>query len=307
MDGEKRGQEVRAADGGSAVNNDRPPDSQQALTEPANESVSPEPKKWSRNQKLTVATIVFGLIGAVVAAGIPLLLSGGGSGGSRSTCQDQIQINKNNGPIEPCSTINNNYGPTASSGPQAQVVQQTGSFSDKGFADAIFGRDTGIVALYLKAGMNAATLYDGTSAILFGFESVDQNGDPIQNGDPVALIKTFQAAGFSVNDELKDSYLMGSLTGNLFPLQFHTKLAPKGYTGGYQNGTFVGSLLFWVVQRALGTGLAGQDLPVIKYLISQGADCKVTLSFMDYNRDLLNGLSTYTYKELLPMVQNCAK
>ncbi len=33
---------------------------------------------------------------------------------------------------------------------------------------------------------------------------------------------------------------------------FHTDLTPKGYTGGYQDGTFVGSLLFWIVQRALG-------------------------------------------------------
>ena len=85
-----------------------------------------------------------------------------------------------------------------------------------------------------------------------------------------------------------------------------SRASPQGYTGGYQDGTFVGSLLFWIVQRALGNGLAAQVLPVIKYLISQGTDCKVTLSFMNYNRKLLDGLSTYTCKELLPMMQSCA-
>src|SRR4051794_14776781 len=42
--------------------------------------------------------------------------------------------------------------PTANSDPRAQIVQLTGTWSDKGFVDAIVNRDTSIVALYLQSG-----------------------------------------------------------------------------------------------------------------------------------------------------------
>lgn len=190
-------------------------------------------------------------------------------------------------------------GAALSNDPRAQIVQLTGSWSEQGFSDAIVNRVTSIVVLYLKSGMTATTLHEGTSAILFGFQGVPQNGDPI------ALVKAFQAEGFKVDDRLEDNQLMGKLTNGLFPLMFDTALAPKGYTGGYQGGTFFGSLLFWIVQRALGWGPSDQDIQVIKYLISQGSDCKVPLSFIKFNTTTLVG--TGPYKELLPMMQNCAK
>ena len=57
---------------------------------------------------------------------------------------------------------------------------------------------------------------------------------------------------------------------------------------------------------ALGTSATDQDLQVIKYLISQGADCKVPLSFIEYNGPIALA-GTSPYKELLPMVmQSCA-
>jgi hypothetical protein len=257
-------------------------------------------RNWSLDHKLTFFGIVSSAIVALAVAVIPLFTSGGNG---RSVVTNYSQYAKghstiNNGIIN----NNNNYGPTAggtglSKDPQARIVQLTGSWSVQGFHDAIVDRDTRIVALYLETGMTAKTVDKSASAILFGFQGVPMSGDP------VALVKTFQAGGFKVDDELKDSYLMGALTDNLFPLQFHTDLAPKGYTGGYQDGTFVGSLLFWIVQRALGTGPTDQDIQVIKYLISQGADCKVPLSFMNYNSNTLAG----TTGELLPMMQSCAK
>jgi len=184
--------------------------------------------------------------------------------------------------------------------PRAQIVQLTGSWSQQGFVDAIVNRDTSIVALYLKSGMKATTLQNGASAILFGFQGVPQNGDP------VALVTTFQAGGFKVDDQLEDSFLMHKLS-DLFPLQFHGPLAPKDYTGGYWGGKFVGSLLFWIVQRALGTTATDPDIQVIKYLISQGADCKVPLAFIQENSKVLSGLAETAYNKLLPMMQSCAK
>jgi hypothetical protein len=291
MGGEHRGQEVHAAGDGSVAGSDST----------VSNNSSPDRKqhrRWIPKQKYVIPAIA--VVAAAVIGLIPWLTSGGSDGsgpspGVHSSGVGQSPVNitnngTNNGQI--AGTINN-IGSTVNGG---------GLSNDPpGFVNSIVSRNTRVVALYLKSGLEAATLYKGASAILFGFQGVPQNGDP------VALVKTFQAGGFKVDEELEDSYLMGALTNNLFPLQFNTSLTPRGYTGGYQDGMFVGSLLFWIVQRALGTGPSDQDIQVIKYLISQGADCKVPLSFMESNRNLLEGLSTGTYKELLPMMQSCAK
>jgi hypothetical protein len=311
QDGEQHSQDVPAAGGDSTVKR-------------ANGSVSARVRKWSLDHKIAAAGIVVAFIGAIAGPTIPVLLSSGGSaspgpslvqnntnnGGPGGAVQNPVQVGTNNGQVAPGGTIINN-APTASSAglssdPQAQIVQLTGSYSEQGFTTAIFDRNTSIVALYLKTGMHAATLYQGTSAIFFGFEEVDQNDDPIQSGGAVALVKTFQAAGFNVNEDLQDSYLMGELTGGTFPGMFDTPLTPKGYTGGYQDGTFVGSLLFWIVQRALGWGPTAEDIQVIHYLVSQGADCKVTLSFLNDNGGNYSS-GTGPYKELFPIIQGCAK
>ena len=240
MGGEKRGPDVPATGDGSvtggdsAASNDRPPDSEQMRTERRKVSARSRYRQWTPKQKIAVSAIVVPAIAGVataIIAVIPPSSPSGGNGGSSSTGYSQIQKTPttadpatgaggsqvqnngtNNGEVGG-SITNNNYGPTASSVPQAQIVQLTGSYSEQGFTTAIFDRNTSIVALYLKSGMNATTLHEGASAILFGFEEVDQNGDPTQNGDAVALVKTFQAAGFKVDDDLQDSYLMGALTG----------------------------------------------------------------------------------------------
>lgn len=220
-----------------------------------------------------------GAIAAILAAVIPIALVFIGSD-------------------SPPSVSSQGGGTESNSDPRAQIVKLTGSWSEQGFVDAIVDRDTSIVSLYLESGMTATTLHEGASAILFGFQAD-------QNNDPVALVKAFQAGGFTVDTELQDSYLMQKLTDNDFPLQFDGGLAPSGYTGGYQDGKFVGSLLFWIVQRALWAGPTDQDNTVIKYLIGQGADCTVPLSFLQFNGNILAGTSPY--QELLPMMQGCAK
>lgn len=271
-----------------------------------------ERRRSKRPVTITAARITFA--GAVVAAviggvitGVIALLGGGGSAAvtsnaapnGDSACNGAI-ISGSNNSFNCAPTVSSSAsGARLSSNLRARIVQLTGSWSEQGFVNAIIERDTSIVSLYLKTGVKATTLHEGASAILFGFQGVPQNGDP------VALVKTFQIDGFKVDDELEDSYLMQKLTNNDFPLQFDSDLAPKGYTGGYQDGTFVGSLLFWIVQRAAWAGPTDQDIRVIKYLISQGADCKVPLSFLESNSKTLGGTSPY--KELLPVMQSCAK
>jgi len=244
-------------------------------------------------------------IGTVVAAIIALQGGGGssavtsnGAPNGESACNGAT-ISGSHNSFNCAPTVSSAAkGAGLSSDPRARIVQLTGSWSEQGFADAIVDRNTSIVALYLKTGMKARTLHKGASAVLWGFQDVRQNGDP------VALVKTFQASGFKVDDELEDSYLMQKITNNYLPLPFDTDLAPKGYTGGYQGGIFVGSLLFWIVQRASWAGPTDQDTRVIKYLISQGAGCEVPLSFLKFNSKTL--ADTSPYEQLLPVMQSCA-
>jgi hypothetical protein len=245
-----------------------------------------------------IIAAIIGLIPSPFGSGGTSAVTSNGSHNKKSACNDATitgsHINFN------CTLKvgSDASGAGLSSNPRARIVELKGSWSEQGFVEAIVERDTRIVALYLKSGMNATTLHSGASAILWGFQGVPQNGDP------VALVKTFQADGFKVDDELQDSYLMDKLTEGFLPLHFETSLAPKGYTGGYWGGKFVGSLLFWIVQRATWAGPTAQDIRVIKYLINQGADCKVPLSFLEFNSDALAGTSPY--KGLLPMMQSCA-
>jgi hypothetical protein len=142
---------------------------------------------------------------------------------------NQVEISKNNGQVVVGGGDINNFGPTANNDPRAQIVQLTGSWSEQGFVNAIVDRDTSIVDLYLKSGMKATTLQNGASAILYGFQGVPRNGDPVE------LVKTFQAAGFKVDDELQDNSLMDKLSvqgpRSWLPIPFNSPLAPKGYVG----------------------------------------------------------------------------
>ncbi|MBE1552133.1 hypothetical protein GGC64_006220 [Mycobacterium sp. OAS707] len=235
---------------------------------------------WRRQRKqLTLALIAAAVVVLVVVAGITVHLR------TPTPAPDAAPS-----PTPATPTVS----PAESNAARAQVVQLTGAWSDQGYHDAIVNRDTRIVALYLKSGKKATTPYKGASAILYGFQGVPQNGDPVE------LVKTFQANGFKVDDELEDSSLMSKLTNSAFPQQFHTDLTPKGYTAGVAGGTFVGTLLFWIAQRDLWVG-TDQDIKVVNYLISQGADCKVPLSFEDSTHNANAGTSPY--KEL----QSCAK
>lgn len=256
-------------------------------------------QSWWRNQTRAVkAAVIAAVVVAVAAAagvtGILLRSSPAAHGRAPSTASAPAAAS----PGAPAPIAN----PAGSGDPRAQIVQLTGSYSDQGFGNAIIDRDTRLVGLYLQSGMTATNVNGGGSAILFGFQ-----GSP-QNGDPVELVKTFQANGFKVDDELDDGRLMAGLTNSFLPEQFHTDLTPKGYTGGFEGGKFVGTLLFWIVQRASWNGPSDQDIQVIKYLISQRADCKVPLSFLEtVGKDHTNKAEgTPPYDELHPLLQSCA-
>ncbi len=251
---------------------------------------------------MSVATIIAAIIGIIPSP----FESGGDStatfNGARdggSACNGANFAGSHNN-INCAATVSPGPNETGlSSNPRARIVELKGSWSEDGFVEAIVERDTPIVALYLKSGMDATTVHKGASAVLWGFQGVPQNGDP------VALVKTFEAGGFKLDDELQDGYLMDGLTEGFLPLMFETDLAPDGYTGGYQGGVFTGPFLFWIVQRATWAGPTADDTQVIEYLISQGADCEVPLSFLEFNRNTLGGTSPY--RDLLSMMQSCAE
>ncbi len=162
-------------------------------------------------------TIVVPAIAVVAAAAIgiiPSLTSGGNgrsgpspsgvhsSGASQgSFCsgasQGSVNITNNgtnNGQM--AGTINN-VGSTVNGG---------GLSNDpEGFVKAIVDRNTSVVALYLKSGLKATTLYKGASAILFGFQGVPQNGNPVdlvKEGYPKLSLKKRSPIA-ARNDDLK--------------------------------------------------------------------------------------------------------
>jgi hypothetical protein len=273
-------------------------------------------KRYPHHKPKLVEVLVT-ITAVVVAAVIFLLQDSDGNDRSGQAAVDASQSQANSITIngQPSGGVadGENYGPTAngpylSNDPRAQIVKLTGSWSDQGFANAIADHDTTIIGLYLKSGLRATTLVGATSsppvgdtsAILFGFQGA-------WSKDLVAFVKIFQADGFRVDDELEDSSLLQKLTDNAFPGEFLTQLTPQGYVGvdAYGGGVFVGTLLFWIVQLALSNDVTEQDSQLIDYLIGQGADCKVPLSFMQYNSG--GWLYGSSYNELLPIMQSCAK
>jgi hypothetical protein len=259
-------------------------DAVQAASDAANGSQANEATEPRGERSQRIATWV-GSISGAVAALVALLVWAPWKGESKTsgapTPSNQVGINANSGQVVVGGGGINNYGPPPNNDPRAQIVQLTGSWSSDGFHKAVRDRDTSLVRLYLQSGMTGTTRYQGASVILYGFQGVPQNGDPIE------LIKVFQAAGFKVDDELDDSDLMAKLSvqgpRSWLPMPFNSPVAPKGYT----DGRFVGSLLFWIVQRSMwvGTG-TDEDNKVMNYLIDQGADCKVPLAFLDYHNEL---------------------
>jgi phosphatidylglycerophosphate synthase len=185
------------------------------------------------------------------------------------------------------------------SDPRARITQLTGQWSEQGYIDAIVGRQTQIVSLYLQSGMSATTLHEGASSILFGFQ-VNESGDPVE------LIKTFQAQGFQVDQLLTDSYLLQRITNHTFPAMWNSPSAPPGYTGGYESGSFTGSLMLWIVQRAMYAGVTDQDRAAIGYLTSHGSDCKIVLAFLDNLKTQGFG-DDGPFTDLYPIFEKCSR
>lgn len=155
---------------------------------------------------------------------------------------------------------------------KAQITALTGEWSLDGYIDAIMIRNPEITGLYLQSGMDATTKHLGASAILFGMQNE-------LSGDAVELIKTYQAAGYDLDESLVDPVI----------LQHYTDLLPPYWDGpdtpaGYGGGQFAGPLLLWVVIKATGLGPTDEDTAVIDYLAASGADCTVTRSFLEDTR-----------------------
>lgn len=224
---------------------------------------------WWRRQRRAVQIIL--------VAGVAVILVVGAVGAEQLLGSNPSRRGSAATPSTTSSASAPSLDPAASLAARTQIVQLTGSWSDDGFHKAVRDRDLRIVSLYLQSGMKATTLYQGASVILYGFEGLPQNGDSVE------LLKTFQSAGFKVDEQLEDNYLMDKLSDagprSMLPMTFKGPLAPKGYVGGY-GGTFVGSLLFWIVQRSTWAG-TDDDNRVMQYLIDQGADCTVALAFLD--------------------------
>jgi hypothetical protein len=275
------------------------------------------PRQWKKNPKFVRSLATAPLIAAVgifaTFADLSSVFDSSASTKSQAGFEKSLEnsaANTNKRLAQLGNTIQQLHSGDSSSGgvnesdPHAQIVKLTGSWSEKGFHDAIEepGNDE-IVKLYLQSGMQPTTTINGASAILYGFQ------DGLSN-DPVDLLKIFQANGFMLNEDLTDGLILQSIgSEGLYP--FQGPLAPKNYTGGFDvsasepSGVFSGPLMLWIVEKdMMNSGPTDQDTAVLKYLVSQGADCTVSLAFLDYNRASLADTSNFT--DLYPTIKACA-
>jgi len=156
-----------------------------------------------------------------------------------------------------------------SSDPREELANLGVAWSTQGFVDALEAADARTVRLFLEGGMSPAVLHDGASAVLFTLQP--------NLPDPIPMLKLMIDAGFDVNTNLIDTYIMPSY-GDAIPPDFQSPDLPTGYSA--YDRTFAGPALLWVVIRAAWAGPTRSDLAVIEFLRRHGADTKLPREFL---------------------------
>ena len=164
-----------------------------------------------------------------------------------------------------------------SSNPRKEIANLGLAWTASAFVNSLMEGDLQVVSLFLNGGMNGTELHKGTSAILFAM----QNGI---SGDSVEILSLLIANGFDVNTNLTDIYLMPYFSNNLAPSNYKAKNKPSGYSA-YEK-RFTGPLLLWETMLNMQKAPTERDLAVIRFLIENGADKSVTLSYLDYEKSI---------------------
>lgn len=182
-----------------------------------------------------------------------------------------------------------------SADPRKELANLGVTWSVDSFVEAMMEGDMEKVRLFLAGGMKPDALHNGSSALLYALQ-------PTLSNDPVALLEALAAEGFKLDQHLVDRGILDHWSSGSLPARFETELAPQGYTGGYWGGEFVGPALLWVTQMATYRTPSESDLAVIRYLVTHGADSRVALSYLDYQRDWL--ADTTPYRQVRPILEN---
>jgi hypothetical protein len=161
---------------------------------------------------------------------------------------------------------------------QTTARNQIGSmglaFNTQSFVDAMMDGDMVAVALFLEGGMKPTDLHVGTSALIYAMQ-------PKLSNDRVALLTLFKEHGFKLDTHLVDRRVMVNWSNGNLPPMFKSDLAPKGYTGGYYGGEFVGPAVLWISMVGCWRGFQGDDLDVIRFLARETNDKAMVLSFIE--------------------------
>lgn len=185
-----------------------------------------------------------------------------------------------------------------STDPRKELVNLGISWSVESFVEAMMEGNLEKIALFLQGGMKPDMLHNGDSALLYALQ-------PNLGNRPAAVLEAMVKAGFDLDTHLVDRSILDHWSSGSLPAMFETELAPAGYTGGYSGGEFRGPVLLWITMLSTYRGASESEFEAIEYLLSHGADAKVALSYLEYQRGWL--ADTTPFQQIFPIIERAAR
>jgi hypothetical protein len=196
---------------------------------------------------------------------------------TQSIKKDTAAIKKDTGEIK---AKLDNVKKETSDDPRKELANLGVAWSTQSFVDSLKAGDARVVELFLAGGMSPTVLHNSASAVLYILQP--------RLPDPSPMLKLMIEAGFDVNANLYDAYILPDYA-DYFPPYFESPDLPDGYG----SGTFEGPALLWLVIRS-AYGITDEwDVGVIEFLRRHGADTKLTREFLDALRSAWGDTPTY--------------
>lgn len=170
-----------------------------------------------------------------------------------------------------------------SANPRKEIANMGLKWNSKDFVDVLKSGDINLIELFLQGGMKASDRYNAASAILYSMQ-------PTLNNKPVDILKLFIKYGFNINEILFDAEILKHWSSSL-PPYYLAENKPQEYSA-YKN-QFSGPLLMWMVILTTYRGATQDNLDVIKYIVSNGAELEITLAYLDFSKSWLENTSPY--------------
>ncbi len=203
---------------------------------------------------------------------------------SKETAENTKIIADNTNKI---STQIKNVKKEVSVDPRKEIANLGLSWSIDDFSNALRRGDLTLIELFLKGGMKPTDMRNGASVLLYGMQ-------PKLNNNPTQILRLMKRYGYNIDKHLSDATILKHWHKNL-PPYYRAVNKPSGYS----SNRFSGPLLMWVVILSTYQGATVDDIAIIDFLISEGAEKDTTLSYLKFCTWLHD---TSPYHKIRPML-----